>query len=132
MQSLIQWFKDLTPESLQQIDQFYQSNSEFSDPFNRVHGREKIHHLFNEMFELDDARFELLDSVEQGHKLFITWNLYFSIWGKPQRIHGGSYIQVGDDGLVSSHHDYWDAAEQVYEKIPLLGQAIRLVKKRFQ
>lgn len=131
MQTLVEWLSNLNLESLKQIDRYYHSNCEFKDPFNHVFSRDKIHYLFCEMFELDDAKFELIDHIQQENKLFITWNLYFSFRGKPQSIHGSSYILVGEDGLVTSHLDYWDAAEQVYEKIPILGWVLRKIKKRF-
>lgn len=131
MQTLVEWLSNLNQESLKQIDNYYHSDCEFQDPFNHVRGLSKIRHLFNEMFELDEARFELVDHIQQDNKLFITWDLSFSFRGKHQSIHGSSYILMADDGLIVSHRDYWDAAEQVYEKIPILGWILRKIKKRF-
>ena len=33
------------------------------------------------------------------------------------------------DGRVVEHRDYWDAAEQLYEKLPLIGGVLRLLKR---
>jgi len=33
-------------------------------------------------------------------------------------------------GKVVEHIDYWDAAEQVYERLPLLGPILRRVRQR--
>jgi hypothetical protein len=31
---------------------------------------------------------------------------------------------------VSEHRDYWDAAEELYEQIPVLGAVMRWLKRR--
>ncbi len=132
MEELLEWITNLSPDNLYQIDQFYTLDSTFQDPFNKVSGREEIKRLFKDMFKLDDVRFEVLESMRDGNKGFATWNMYFKIMGKSQMIHGGSFIHFDEDGLIKNHRDYWDAAEEVYEKMPVLGQVLRFVKKRFQ
>jgi hypothetical protein len=34
------------------------------------------------------------------------------------------------DGLVTLHRDYWDAAEELYEKLPVVGSVMRWLKQR--
>jgi len=34
-------------------------------------------------------------------------------------------------GKVVAHRDYWDAAEELYAKLPLLGPLVRLLGRRF-
>ena len=43
-------------------------------------------------------------------------------------INGGSLLRISSDGLVNYHRDYWDAAEELYEKIPVLGWFLRRIK----
>jgi hypothetical protein len=33
-------------------------------------------------------------------------------------------------GLVTLHRDYWDAAEELYEKLPVVGALMRWLKRR--
>ena len=33
-------------------------------------------------------------------------------------------------GLVTLHRDYWDAAEELYEKLPVVGAMMRWLKSR--
>ncbi len=47
-------------------------------------------------------------------------------------IDGMSEIRFRADGRVAEHLDHWDAAEQLYERVPVLGTLIRLVKRKFQ
>ena len=44
-------------------------------------------------------------------------------------IHGGTLLHFAPDGRVTSHRDYWDAAGELYEKIPLLGALLRRIKR---
>jgi hypothetical protein len=51
-----------------------------------------------------------------------------------QCIRGGSHLQFAPhaDGSwrITLHRDYWDAAEELYEKFPLVGGLMRWLKKR--
>ena len=49
---------------------------------------------------------------------------------KKSRFEGVSRMQINEEGKVISHIDYWDAAENVYEKIPLLGAVLRFIKRK--
>jgi hypothetical protein len=37
---------------------------------------------------------------------------------------------LAEDGRVQDHRDYWDAAEELYEKLPVVGGLMRWLKKR--
>jgi hypothetical protein len=39
-------------------------------------------------------------------------------------------LEFNEQGLVSVHRDYWDAAEELYEKLPLLGALMRWLKRQ--
>lgn len=47
-------------------------------------------------------------------------------------IPGGSHLKFTADGLVDFHRDYWDAAEELYEKLPVVGRLMHWLKKRAQ
>jgi hypothetical protein len=47
-----------------------------------------------------------------------------------QTILGGSHLQFSEQGLITLPRDYWDAAEELYEKLPLVGSLMRWLKKR--
>jgi hypothetical protein len=42
--------------------------------------------------------------------------------GKELLVRGGSHLKLAEDGRIAWHRDYWDAAEELYEKLPVLGQ----------
>jgi hypothetical protein len=46
-----------------------------------------------------------------------------------QCIRGASHIRFAADGRACYHRDYWDVAEELYEKLPLIGSVMRGLKK---
>ena len=48
---------------------------------------------------------------------------------REQCIRGATHIVFDERGAVSVHRDYWDAAEELYEKLPLLGALMRWLKR---
>ena len=46
-----------------------------------------------------------------------------------QIIRGVSHLRFGDDGKVTYHRDYWDTGEELYGKLPLIGGAVRFLRR---
>ena len=132
---VVAFFETLSPASLDQLDTFYTPNAYFKDPFNEVRGLADIRAIFSHMYEaLDQPRFVVTDSITQGDQCFLSWNFefYFKRFdtATPQTIRGGSHLKFTADGLADFHRDYWDAAEELYEKLPWVGGLMRWLKKR--
>jgi len=43
---------------------------------------------------------------------------------------GLSRVVFNDRGLVSEHVDYWDASEQFYMKLPVIGSILRFIRNK--
>ena len=130
---LVALFESLSPASLNQLSEFYAPQAYFKDPFNEVRGVAEIHKIFSHMYAaLEQPRFVVTDSIAQNDQCFLTWNFefYFKNVDKTtlQTIRGGSHIRFAADGRVNFHRDYWDAAEELYEKLPWLGGLMRWLK----
>lgn len=132
--TIIGRFERLAPADLDRLDQLYTPDARFKDPFNDVQGLPAIRGVFEHMFRvLENPRFVIVDSVTEGDQCFLTWDFLFGqkrMGPGGQRIHGGSHLKLAADGRIVLHRDYWDAAEELYEKIPVLGGAMRWLKKR--
>jgi hypothetical protein len=50
--------------------------------------------------------------------------------GEAMTLRGATHLRYGDTGLVVVHRDYWDAAEELYEKLPAVGALMRWLKRR--
>ena len=127
-------FEGLSAQNLPTLLALYAEDARFKDPFNAVQGRPAIAHIFAHMFEsLHAPRFVVLDAVVQGQRCVLTWDFIFSMKRHAkgeQRIHGASWLVLDDSGRIELHRDYWDAAEELYEKLPLLGSLMRWLKRR--
>jgi steroid delta-isomerase len=132
---LVALFETLTPTSVATLPAFYAANARFKDPFNDVTGLPAITAIFAHMFEaLDAPRFVVRERIVQGQQCFLTWEFHFRFrrfkQGEEQVILGGSHLVFDAAGLVTLHRDYWDAAEELYEKLPVVGGVMRWLKRR--
>ena len=82
---------------------------------------------------LDSPRFVVRDIVAEGDQCFLTWDFLFRFrrFSRDEQIvHGGSHLRFDAQGRVALHRDYWDAAEELYEKLPGIGAFMRFLKRR--
>lgn len=134
-QQLVAFFETLTPASVSQLGAHYAAQARFTDPFNDVVGVPAIARIFEHMFTtLHQPRFIVTTVVEQGDQCFLTWE--FRFFFKTHRRHeeqvilGASHLVWSPNGLVLVHRDYWDAAQELYEKLPVLGSVMRWLRGR--
>lgn len=128
---IIRWFESLSPESLEGIGSVYGQGAIFRDPFNEVQGVAAIRKVYAHMFEsLNEPKFEVTEAVEQGDRLCVVWIFRFFWRDKPVAFEGTTWFVLDAEGLITSHRDYWDVAHCVYERIPLIGTVLRMLRKR--
>jgi len=131
--SAIQFFESLIAADVAAMGRLYTHDAHFKDPFNDVRGVAHLQRIFAHMFNtLDAPRFVVLTALVEGDQCFLTWNFVFRMKGQAlaRRIHGSSHLRFAKDGRIAEHRDYWDAAEEFYEKLPLLGSLLRWIKRR--
>ena len=131
------YFEQLQPADIARLDQYYAADARFKDPFNDVRGVPAIAQIFRHMFDsLDQPRFVITQQLLQGSDAFLSWDFTFRFKSfqrdQLQRIEGATHLKLDDDGRVTLHRDYWDAAEELYEKLPLVGTLMRWLKARTQ
>ena len=132
---LKEYFESLTVESVDRLGDFYAQDAYFKDPFNELHSLTEIQRVFGHMFvKLDAPRFEMNRAWLDGDSAVLLWDFIFRFRGKApqneQRISGMSLLKFDAAGKVNFHRDYWDPAEGLYEKIPILGGLMRWLKRR--
>lgn len=134
-QRVIQAFENLSPDSLPTLLALYAEQATFTDPFNEVTGRAGIERVFSHMFAtVEQPRFQVLQAITQGEQAFLTWDFHFRRQpsGLPMCIHGATHLRFDGLGLVTLHRDYWDAAQELYAKLPLLGSLMRWLQRRLR
>ncbi|MFT5661610.1 MAG: hypothetical protein ACI9TV_002257 [Sulfurimonas sp.] len=134
VQEYAEFYKKLNAKTpLEEYEKFFDTNSYFEDPFQKVIGIEKIYHIFEDMYaKLYNPKFEIDESISQDNTAYIKWTFLYQMDEKSQveSFVGVSRVVFSDDGKVLEHVDFWDAGVNVYEKIPLLGSIIRYIKRK--
>lgn len=137
--ALVLAFENLSRADVKALGEWYAPDARFKDPFKEVQGVAAIEAIFEHMFDsLHEPRFVVTERIVQGSQCFLVWDFVFRFktmdTQTQQCIRGGSHLQfvAGDDGAwrIKLHRDYWDAAEELYEKLPMVGGLMRWLKKR--
>ena len=135
VRDFVRYFEQLTPADLPRLPDFYAEDARFKDPFNEVQGVAAIEAIFQHMYvSLEAPRFVVTGQVHQGQQCFLLWDFHFRFrrfdTRTEQRVRGSSHIVFDEQGRVTLHRDYWDAAEELYEKLPVVGGLMRWLKRR--
>lgn len=133
LQQVIRFYESLSVETVETLASIYDEEAYFKDPFNDVHGLPAIQAIFRHMFvQVDEPGFVITAHVLQGSEAFLTWDFLFRMkrFSKHEAsIRGATHLRFGIDGRIAYHRDYWDVAEELYEKVPVIGALMRLLKK---
>ena len=129
------FFEALQPVDLERLAELYGPEARFKDPFNDVTGLPAIRHIFEHMFvNLHEPRFVVTERLVQGSQAVLVWEFHFRFKtvrpSEAQCILGASHLRFDEAGLDTLHRDYWDAAEELYEKLPVVGSVMRWLKRR--
>ena len=131
----IDYWETLSIEAVARLAQFYTEDAYFRDPFNEVRGVAAITHVFEDMFErLHEPRFHIIETVSEFDSAFLIWDFAFRIKSFRPRvarvIRGTTHVRFAEDGRVTYHRDYWDAASELYEHLPFIGGLLRRLRRR--
>ncbi|MFT4584291.1 MAG: steroid delta-isomerase [Gammaproteobacteria bacterium] len=129
--------QSLTYDRIDDLMSLVSDDVHFRDPFNDCHGRAQYRAVFEDMFEqLEDIAFVVdyaawvsVGDTAPLSSALIKWNLSAQLQGKLWRIEGCSELHF-NDGLLTAHYDYWDAAAGLYERFPLLGRVLTFLRRR--
>jgi len=132
---LIRFYQELSLDTVARLPSLYAPDAWFKDPFNEVRGTEAIQRIFTHMFaQVASPRFIVTEKLRDAGGAMLVWEFHFrsrGSWGgtQAQVIRGVSHLKFNAEGLVTYHRDYWDAAEELYAKLPLLGAVMRRLRK---
>ena len=129
LDDLVGFFETLTPQSLERFAEFYAADAWFKDPFNEVRGVTAIRRIFDHMFrQVENPCFVVTERLAEVDRAMLVWEFRFSRQGRPQIIRGASHLHFDAEGRVISHRDYWDAAEELYMTLPVIGWLMRRLR----
>ena len=131
LDDLIAWYENLSPETVVEAGRFYASDASFKDPFNEVRGIGAIEHIFRHMFvQVEEPRFVVTGRFSGEDGAMLLWEFHFRTHGLGAQalcVKGASHLRFDAAGRVAEHRDYWDAAGELYARLPLIGAPMRLL-----
>lgn len=131
LDAYVQFFEELSPETLDSLAQVTAPEVRFSDPFNDVRGRDAMRAVLADMFrKLGRPRFIVTHRAWDDDTAFLRWRMEARAFGGPWTVEGMSEVRFDQDGLVREHVDHWDSGTQVYARLPVLGALIRMIRRR--
>jgi len=121
-------------ERLEGIEDFVSVDIKFKDPFNDLSGLDSFRRLLvKTLNDVKGLKFEVTHRAWTENILFLRWSFQGKVKGLNYwKVEGMSEINFDERGLVCRHVDHWDAAGQFYEKLPLIGTIIRIIRSRLQ
>ena len=128
----VAWWQGL-PGTLDQTETMFAPDGRFVDPFGDVQGAGAIRrHLEKAYGRMSDVAITVSDRAMGDRAAYLRWSfsLRFGRSGPSRTIIGMSEVHVDETGRVTLHYDHWDAASQVYERVPLLGALLRAAKRK--
>lgn len=135
VEAVVAFYESIQPERLPELARLYHPQARFKDPFNEVEGVPAVQRIFEHMFHnLHEPRFVVTERVVQGEQALLVWEFHFRFKtfrpAQSQCIRGSSHLRFDAQGRVTWHRDYWDAAEELYEKLPWVGGLMRWLRHR--
>ena len=120
----VDYYATLDTQPPSALAEIYRADATLIDPFGEHNGMFAIQRYFT----------HLLANV-QHYRFVVTWMMHWShpriARGAMRQLPGCSVVDMRDDRIVRQR-DYYDAGEMIYEHLPVLGWAVRGVKRRVQ
>lgn len=126
-------FNGMGARHIGDLESVYSERVQFTDPFKTVNGLEELKSYFEGAYaNVIDCRFVFGDTLVDGDQVCLTWVMKL----RHKRIRRGELIEV--DGIsrlrvegdrVILHRDYFDAGQLLYENLPVLGSAVRWLRR---
>ncbi len=129
-------YKNLSLESIAQLDTVYHQDITFADPVGEHRGMAAVKHYFSNLLETtEDCRFHIYSVTSSDAVCMVRWQMKLKHprlnSGDEITLEGVSELKVKDD-LVVYQRDFYDMGEMIYENVPLLRGVIGFIKNKMR
>lgn len=130
-------FNGLRADKLEILNGFYDEKVVFVDPLGEHAGLDSVRAYYKNLYQnVESIRFDFKDSISQDNHHVVMWQMILKTpslnGGKEVILNGNSVIKFNSQNLVEYHRDYFDMGEFIYEKIPVLGWVISVIKNKMR
>lgn len=136
LQQLVAFYQTLDNGRLTRLAQIYHPQVCLSDPVGEHHGLAVVEQYFASLLKnMRYCRFVVTQARQFDTDALLLWRMEYAHpslqRGADQTLEGSSYLQFRDNKVIFQR-DYYDMGAMLYEKLPLLGKVIGMIKKRLQ
>ena len=125
------FLEGLTAEKLHYLTRYVAPDVSFRDPFHDISGLARMQGIFQKLFDkVKGTKFKIINHAITGRVVFFQWQLNGILYGRPWIVEGMTSITFNEEEKVTQHIEYWDAASQIYERFPVIGQLLRFFRRR--
>lgn len=129
-------YQNLTKHNLVSLETVYHKDIKFEDPLHKVEGLDNFITYFENLYtNVISCSFDINHTIQTNNEAGVYWEMRYQHpklkSGKTISVTGHSHLKI-QNGKIIYHRDYLDAGSMLYEQIPLLGTAVRFIKKRIQ
>jgi len=131
------FFSSFAPDRIERLlDSTYSPDCYFNDTLKAIRGSAALRPYLEESASaVEDCRVTILDTTRNAHgEYLLRWKMMIRFKrfrrGSDTWTVGMSHLRFDAQGRVAYHQDYWNAADGLYEHIPLVGNLIRAIKRR--
>lgn len=131
------FFGDFEPDRVERmLDATYAPDVYFNDSLKTLRGSAALGHYLEESAAgVEDCKVTIEDVTRNQHgEYLVRWKMLIRFRkfakGRDTWTVGLTHLRFGVDGRVVYHQDYWDSAQGVFQYVPLLGAAIRAIRRR--
>ncbi|MDR9440888.1 MAG: nuclear transport factor 2 family protein [Halomonas sp.] len=135
LEAFCAFFNKLDKTCTKKLYQVYTADVEFIDPLHHIKGREALEGYFCTLYDnVTSCQFTFYETLQRQDTAFITWTMHLVHprldGGHRVEVEGCSHLLFAEDGRVVRHRDYFDAGALLYERLPVMGPAVRWVKRQ--
>lgn len=137
LQRFARFFASFESERLSRLlADTYAADVYFNDTLKTIRGRDALGHYLAESAEaVEQCKVEILDSTRTASgEYFVRWKMMIRFKKLRRGVDtwsiGASHLRFDDQGKVVYQQDYWNAADGIFQHIPVLGWMIRKIKQR--
>jgi len=128
------FYNEFSEPWLGRLEELYAPGFVFRDAFHTIEGDfARMRTYFRRVLTaLHATRFVVEDVATGGDGSYVRWRWEWQRRAKdPLRtVPGVTHLRFAGDGKITTHQDLFDAAEGFYEALPVVGAALRAIKRR--
>lgn len=120
----------------ERLEQTYAPDIYFNDTLATIRRREALLHYMQETAsQVEHTSARVLQVYPGEHDVLLRWQMVIRFKKLAKRRDtfsiGASQLAFDSEGRIVIHQDYWDAAQGLFQHLPLIGFLVRKIRARF-